>query len=112
MLLHSLIARLLPPFLCTTYQTCAYDISNLCCSIFGPWDGITAAQNATIETVSESLTETFGSPAYYNEEYPADDDFSGVQWGSNYPRLLSIKKALDPKGVFSCRNCVGSEKGF
>lgn len=84
----------------------------MCCSIFGPWDGITAAQNATIETVSETLTETFGSPAYYNEEYPADDDFSGVQWGSNYPRLLSIKKALDPKGVFSCRNCVGSEKGF
>ncbi|KAJ3492527.1 hypothetical protein NLG97_g5329 [Lecanicillium saksenae] len=80
--------------------------------VFGPWDGISAEQNATVEAVSAGLTETFGSAVYYNEEYPADKDFQGVQWGSNYPRLLAIKKKVDPRGLFNCRNCVGSEAGF
>lgn len=62
--------------------------------------------------VTASLTETFGTAVYYNEQHPIDENFQVVQWGSNYPRLLAIKKKIDPRGVFSCRNCVGSEGGF
>ena len=83
-----------------------------CRSIFGPWQGITAEQNATVASVSTDLTETFGSAAYYNEQYPADANWQDMQWGSNYERLQSIKQQVDPDGVFSCRNCVGSEAGF
>jgi hypothetical protein len=33
--------------------------------------------------------------------------FSDVFWGSNYPRLQSIKSAIDPQGLFTCHHCVG-----
>ncbi|KND88978.1 hypothetical protein TOPH_06479 [Tolypocladium ophioglossoides CBS 100239] len=80
--------------------------------VAGPWQGITAQQNATLEAVSASMTATFGTAVYYNEQHPANVDWQDSQWGSNYPRLLSIKRKVDPNGVFSCRNCVGSEAGF
>ena len=31
------------------------------------------------------------------------------QWGEQYPRLLEIKRRLDPQGIFLCHHCVGSE---
>lgn len=30
-------------------------------------------------------------------------------WGSNYERLLEIKHRYDPKSLFTCHHCVGSE---
>ncbi|KAG8762738.1 hypothetical protein FRC20_008427 [Serendipita sp. 405] len=30
-------------------------------------------------------------------------------WGTNYPKLLSIKQKYDPEGVLDCWNCVGSK---
>lgn len=42
----------------------------------------------------------------------ADPDIPGWQhafWGSNFEKLLGIKRKVDPKGVFYCRACVGSE---
>ena len=30
-------------------------------------------------------------------------------WGTNYPRLLEVKKEYDPHGLFTCHHCVGSE---
>ena len=32
-----------------------------------------------------------------------------VFWGSNYKRLLEIKKRIDPQNLFTCNRCVGSD---
>lgn len=47
--------------------------------------------------------------AYVNEADPFETNYHEVFWGANYPRLLSIKKAVDPDDVFWCRACVGNE---
>ncbi|KAJ3520757.1 hypothetical protein NM208_g13582 [Fusarium decemcellulare] len=47
--------------------------------------------------------------AYLNEALPFEPDWQHTFWGSNYERLLSIKKAVDPEDVFWCFPCVGSE---
>ncbi|KAF9898158.1 hypothetical protein BX616_004404 [Lobosporangium transversale] len=50
-----------------------------------------------------------GSGAYFNEADPNEPDWQEAFFGSNYPRLRAIKRKLDPRGVFVCHNCVGSE---
>jgi FAD/FMN-containing dehydrogenase len=78
---------------------------------FGTWNGSTATQNSTSTALVANMTEVFGTAAYYNEawdEVKWQDSF----FGTNYARLLKIKKAVDPKSVFNCRLCVGSEGGF
>ncbi|KAF5019500.1 hypothetical protein F66182_8507 [Fusarium sp. NRRL 66182] len=47
--------------------------------------------------------------AYLNEALPFEENWQRTFWGSNYERLLSIKKAVDPHHVFWCFPCVGSE---
>ncbi|KAI1266333.1 FAD-binding domain-containing protein [Xylariaceae sp. FL1019] len=83
------------------------DISNV-----GPWNGPTAAQNATSEAIVANLTETFGTAAYYNEAYGYEESWQESYFGANYDRLLEIKNAVDPNRVFNCRDCVGSEDGY
>jgi hypothetical protein len=46
---------------------------------------------------------------YLNEADPQTPNFRQAFWGSNYPRLLSFKRLVDPDGVFYCQHCVGSE---
>ncbi|KAI5460548.1 hypothetical protein BGZ63DRAFT_405016 [Mariannaea sp. PMI_226] len=48
--------------------------------------------------------------AYINEAYPFEQDFQHTFWGDNYPRLLSIKRKVDPNDVFWCTPCVGNER--
>ena len=36
-------------------------------------------------------------------------DWQRAFWGSNYPRLLSVKKRYDPDGLFTVHHGVGSE---
>lgn len=48
--------------------------------------------------------QTLTKQAYWNEP-----NFQRAFWGSNYERLLQIKKAVDPDDVFWCHICVGSE---
>lgn len=50
-----------------------------------------------------------GSGAYLGESDAQEVNFQQSFWGSNYPRLLSIKKTLDPKNTFWVRTGVGSE---
>ena len=47
--------------------------------------------------------------AYTNEADPNEGEWQSVFWGSNYARLLEIKNRWDPRGVFRCNRCVGSE---
>ena len=52
------------------------------------------------------------SGAYLNENDWAEPDWQASFFGSAYGRLLRIKRAVDPTGVFTCHQCVGSELAF
>ncbi|KAF9924033.1 hypothetical protein FBU30_005939 [Linnemannia zychae] len=52
---------------------------------------------------------TPGSGAYFNEADPGEPDWQRNYFGSNYPRLKSVKDLVDPTGLFLCNKCVGSE---
>ena len=56
-------------------------------------------------TSLKSLNPNGGT--YANEADPDMADWQHAFWGSNYERLFSIKKQVDPDGVFYCRSCVG-----
>ena len=50
-----------------------------------------------------------GMGAYMNEAHRYEPDWQRTFWGTNYPRLLKIKKHVDAGDVFWCPQCVGSE---
>jgi hypothetical protein len=50
-----------------------------------------------------------GGGTYGNEADAQTVDHGKEFWGTNYPRLLEIKKNADPHSVFWCKTCVGSE---
>ncbi|KAF9431819.1 hypothetical protein BGZ76_011660 [Entomortierella beljakovae] len=52
---------------------------------------------------------TPGSGAYFNEADVAEPNWQTNFFGANYPRLKSIKNKVDPRGLFACHQCVGSE---
>ncbi|KAG8872832.1 hypothetical protein FRC20_008979 [Serendipita sp. 405] len=52
-----------------------------------------------------ALVPGFG--AYTNEADINEPKWSETFWGSNYPRLVSIKRNIDPLGIFTCYHCVG-----
>lgn len=56
----------------------------------------------------KSLEPDMGS--YINEADLNEDGWQQVFWGSNYPRLLTLKRKWDPKDVFMCKPCIGSER--
>jgi FAD/FMN-containing dehydrogenase len=47
--------------------------------------------------------------AYFNEPDANEQDWQQVFFGVNYAKLYAIKRKYDPKNVFWCRRCVGSE---
>ena len=49
------------------------------------------------------------SGSYVNETDYFEPDWQRSFWGTNYPRLLEIKRRYDPDGLFRCHHCVGSE---
>ncbi|KAK0655897.1 hypothetical protein B0T16DRAFT_315247 [Cercophora newfieldiana] len=49
------------------------------------------------------------SGAYVNEANPYERNWQHVFWGSNYKRLLQIKRSVDPDDVLWCHPCVGNE---
>lgn len=46
---------------------------------------------------------------YANEANYFQKNWQRDFWGQNYRKLLKIKKEYDPKGLFFCHHCVGSE---
>ncbi|KAL9090548.1 MAG: hypothetical protein Q9165_005309 [Trypethelium subeluteriae] len=79
------------------------------------WTPLNTTQQAVAEhSVDRVQTEALrqlvpDSGAYLNEAYWNEPDFQRAFWGSNYDRLLQIKKSIDPEDVFWCQVCVGSE---
>jgi FAD/FMN-containing dehydrogenase len=52
---------------------------------------------------------TPGSGAYANEADYFEPDWQRSFWGVNYPRLLAIKKKVDPDNIFRVHHGVGSD---
>ncbi|QBZ65924.1 hypothetical protein PoMZ_12891 [Pyricularia oryzae] len=48
--------------------------------------------------------------AYMNEANAYEPNFQRAFWGSNYDRLKTIKRDVDPDDVFWCHPCVGNER--
>lgn len=44
-----------------------------------------------------------------NHAAPYIQNWQDELWGPSYPFLLSMKKKVDPRGLFQCAQCVGSE---
>ncbi|KAG8717821.1 hypothetical protein FRC09_013625 [Ceratobasidium sp. 395] len=66
-----------------------------------------AAVYGTVSSAADRLRAiTPGSGAYQNEADVSEPDHENSFWGSNYPRLVSIKKKYDPKGLLDCWHCV------
>ena len=59
--------------------------------------------------IAASIHKAFPPAGYWNEADWFEEDWQSVFWGDNYPRLLAVKRAVDPKGLFVCHHCVGSE---
>ncbi|CAF0756108.1 unnamed protein product [Didymodactylos carnosus] len=53
---------------------------------------------------------TPNSGCYLNEADPNEPNWQDAYFGSNYARLKMIKDEIDPSGLFTCKNCVGSEE--
>jgi hypothetical protein len=49
------------------------------------------------------------SGSYWNEADYEDPEWQKSHWGSNYPRLLELKRKYDPTGLFYGHHAVGSE---
>ena len=49
------------------------------------------------------------SGSYWNEADYYEPHWQRSFFGTNYPKLLEVKKKYDPEGFFTCHHCVGSE---
>jgi len=54
-------------------------------------------------------TATPGAGGYVNESSYFDEDWGDLYWGTNYAKLLKIKREVDPTGLFTGHHLVGSE---
>jgi len=63
--------------------------------------------NRAMDFIKEA---TPGAGTYSTEADFFLDDWQQSQWGSNYPRLLSVKNRYDPANLFRVHHGVGSEQ--
>ncbi|KAH8588745.1 hypothetical protein B0O99DRAFT_664867 [Bisporella sp. PMI_857] len=77
------------------------------------------ADDALISSIKHDVTYIKGGAltalapdtgTYMNEGGREDPDWKANFYGSNYNRLLDIKKQRDPNSVFYCPTCVGSDE--
>ena len=50
-----------------------------------------------------------GSGAYFGESAYGMQDWKQQYWGDHYENMLQVKRQYDPKNLFWCHNCVGSD---
>jgi hypothetical protein len=63
----------------------------------------------TAKAMEQLLKVTPGAGAYFNESDYFQPSWQRAFWGTNYPRLLAIKRRYDPLGLFFVHHGVGSE---
>ncbi|KAK2850642.1 hypothetical protein FQN49_005465 [Arthroderma sp. PD_2] len=65
----------------------------------------------TLIELTKRFAEIVGKDTgtYLNEANPYEPDWQNVFWGEKYARLLSIKRRIDPKNLFVCNRCVGTD---
>lgn len=92
---------------------CIYAYDDLVSGLgFQPYDKA-ANQKTAVDTYNlfEPLRKlTPSSGAYVNEALKSEKNPDQVFWGSNYNRLLRIKREVDPEDVFWCAPCVGNNR--
>ncbi|KAK3315658.1 hypothetical protein B0H66DRAFT_522146 [Apodospora peruviana] len=70
-----------------------------------------AAEHAKLRgRINELVRLTPESGSYFNEADILEPDWRTSFWGEHYPRLLSIKKAVDRWGLFWAPTTVGSDE--
>ncbi|KAI0434031.1 hypothetical protein F5Y09DRAFT_297531 [Xylaria sp. FL1042] len=88
----------------------------LTCLVFKFWD-YSVEWDANLETQAKLtnvampriIAASPGGGAYLNEANFEEPNWQSSFYGSNYPRLKSIKNKYDPQGLFYARTAVGSE---
>ncbi|KAJ1549548.1 hypothetical protein HK405_011617 [Cladochytrium tenue] len=74
------------------------------------WDSNIELQDAMTNDIIPLLESISpGQGSYINEGNFQQPNFQSVFYGSNYDKLLAIKKARDPAGMFYATKAVGSE---
>ena len=66
-----------------------------------------AGETAEAIRALKNLAPDGGS--YFAESDFFEPDWQQAYWGTNYPRLLAIKRKYDPEGLFVVHHGVGSE---
>ncbi|CAF0931701.1 unnamed protein product [Rotaria sordida] len=72
---------------------------------------ILASRLRTQVDILQTIAGGAQSSCYINEADPNEPNWQQKFFGTqvNYDRLKSIKKSVDPNGLFICKNCVGSD---
>ncbi|KAG9115172.1 hypothetical protein FRC07_007559, partial [Ceratobasidium sp. 392] len=65
----------------------------------------------TVTKLTQGIGKVGGlkNAGYFNEADPDEPNWKQAWFGSHYDRLLDIKRSVDPKGLFNCTRCIGSE---
>jgi len=78
-----------------------------CWQAVGQWvDKVSDIGTAQAAALRESFPDT---GAYASEADYYEPNWQRQFWGDNYFELYRIKQKYDPKGLFVCHHCVGSE---
>ncbi|KAF2190250.1 hypothetical protein K469DRAFT_699856 [Zopfia rhizophila CBS 207.26] len=64
-------------------------------------------QSTITDSINPFKRLTPGGGCYLNEGDWTEEDWQQTFFGSNYDKLLSVKKKYDPTGLFNCWKCVG-----
>ncbi|KAF2733568.1 hypothetical protein EJ04DRAFT_553251 [Polyplosphaeria fusca] len=67
----------------------------------------TQIQNTISASIQPLKAITPGGGCYLNEGDWTEENWQQTFFGSNYNRLLEVKKKYDPTGLFNCWKCVG-----